>query len=79
MRSDLKEAKPKVRTVTILVNNRAVEMPRGTATGLEIKQAADVPIDFKLYDPHGREVGDDETIHLHERMRFTAISGQDVS
>lgn len=65
--------------VTIKVNNRDVTVPDRDVTGGHIKDAADVPPTFKLFGPHGDEVGNDEHIRVHEHERFTAISGQDVS
>lgn len=65
--------------VTILVNRRDVRLPDNQATGLEIKEAADVPTTFKLFDPRGDEIQNEQQIEVHERERFTAISGQDVS
>ena len=64
--------------VEILVNNRAVEVSY-EITGAQIKQAAGVPADFKLFGPDGEEIADNETIKVEHRERFTAISGQDVS
>lgn len=69
----------KLHPVTIKVNRRDVHMPDNHATGLEIKRAADVPETFKLFDPHGDEVANDQDIKLHNKDKFTAISGQDVS
>jgi hypothetical protein len=65
--------------VSIFVNRRKIELPNHHATGLEIKEKADVPATFKLFDPRGDEVSNDEKIRLHENEHFTAISGQDVS
>jgi hypothetical protein len=65
--------------VEILVNNRAVEVPGHKVTGAQIKQAAEVPADFKLFGPDGEEIGDNDTIKVKHDERFTAISGQDVS
>jgi Multiubiquitin len=65
--------------VEILVNNRAVEVPGHEVTGAQIKQAAGVPDDFKLFGPDGEEIADNETIKVKHHERFTAISGQDVS
>lgn len=65
--------------VTILVNRRDVQLPDNHATGLQIKDAADVPTTFKLFDPRGDEIQNDQQIRVHEHERFTAISGQDVS
>jgi hypothetical protein len=65
--------------VTVLVNRRDVTLPDDHVTGLQIKEAAQVPVSFKLFDPHGDEVADEQRIHIHNKERFTAISGQDVS
>lgn len=67
------------RPVMIFVNRREVELPDEDVTGLQIKEAADVPTTFKLFDPHGEEISNDREIRIHERELFTAISGQDVS
>lgn len=64
--------------VAIFVNNRPVEVPH-EVTGAQIKQAAEVPADFKLYGPDGSEIADGQTIKVKHDERFTAISGQDVS
>jgi hypothetical protein len=65
--------------VKILVNNRVVEVPGHEVTGAQIKQAAEVPADFKLYGPDGSEITDGQTVKVKHDERFTAISGQDVS
>jgi len=65
--------------VVIFVNRREIEFAESHATGFEIKHRADVPETFKLFDPPGDEVANEERIELHEHERFTAISGQDVS
>lgn len=65
--------------VTILVNNRPIVLHDDKVTGAEIKAAAGVPPDFKLYDPAGHEIGNEERIKIKDGQRFTAISGQDVS
>jgi hypothetical protein len=67
--------------VTILVNNTEVAVPHET-NGAEIKRAAGVPAEFKLYRRHGSkltEVADDAEIKVHPREEFIAVSGQDVS
>lgn len=71
-------AKPPV-TITIFVNNNAVEMHQHEATGAEIKKAAGVPANFTLYGPEGDEIADGHHVHLQAGEKFTAISGQDVS
>jgi hypothetical protein len=68
--------------VTIVVNNREIEMPDREATGAEIKTAAEIAIEFSLFHVHGSKlepVADDETVKLHEKQQFRAVSGQDVS
>lgn len=89
MEQDQKEQALKTRTTTIYVNRRPVEMHGRSATGAEIKIAADVPVDFKLYLVHGgpRDGGrdrlelveDDQEVPLREGLRFRAVSGYDVS
>jgi hypothetical protein len=73
------ETKAKPKPVTVFVNNRPIKLADRDTTGAEIKKAADVPLDFKLYGPQGDEIEDDEAIRVHARERFIAISGQDVS
>ncbi len=75
---DDEHSKP-VEQTTIFVNNRPVTLPGDHATGAQIKAAAGVPADFKLYDEKGKPIGDDEVVKLKPDERFTAISGQDVS
>jgi hypothetical protein len=73
-----KQKKP----VRILVNNREVTLPDRDVTGAQIKEAAGVPLDFKLYRHHGDQlelVDNEERIRIHAKQKFTAVSGQDVS
>jgi hypothetical protein len=65
--------------VVIFVNRREIGFPERHATGLEIKERAEVPMTFKLFDPRGDEVANEQRVELREHERFTAISGQDVS
>jgi hypothetical protein len=65
--------------VTIFVNNKEVELPDRHVTGAEIKHAAGIPLDFKLYGPKGDEIANEQRIEAHPKEKFTAISGQDVS
>lgn len=68
-----------LKLVEILVNNRPVGVPGHEVTSAQIKQAAGVPADFKLFGPDGDEIGNDQTVKVKHHERFTAISGQDVS
>ena len=70
--------KPK-KTITIFVNNQPVEMHEHNPTGAEIKKAAGIPPNFKLYTAEGAEVPNDKKISINGNEKFTAISGQDVS
>lgn len=73
--------------VTIGVNGQQVEMPKGEASGAEIKQAAiaagvTIEPDFSLLlsGKDGLEpVRDDETIKLKKGMEFRAVAPDDVS
>jgi hypothetical protein len=73
------DTKAKPKTITIVVNNSEVIIPDREATGAEIKQAAGLPLEFKLYDHKGQEIGNETPIRIHPHEKFTAISGQDVS
>ena len=69
------------KAVTIRVNSKPIEVAAKT-TGAEIKQKADVPEDFVLYERKGThldEVKNDQHIHVHPDEEFVAVSGQDVS
>ena len=77
-----------LKTVTIEVNDRKVEMPAGPATGLEIKQAAikqgvNIQVNFVLQVqlPNGssKVIGNDDKVPLTEHLAFTAIAADDNS
>lgn len=75
-------ARPKPKPVTILVNNRPVDLPDRETTGREIKLAAEVPLEFTLYEKKGnqlREIADDDELKVNKNDEFIAVSGQDVS
>lgn len=73
------DTKAKPKTITVVVNNSEVTLPDREVTGAEIKQAAGLPLEFKLYDHRGQEISDETPIRIHPHQKFTAISGQDVS
>jgi len=63
-----------VRTVEILVNTKPVCVS-SEVTGAEIKSAAKVPADFKLFRVDGHRevpVGDEEQLHVHHHEKFVA-------
>lgn len=75
-------------TVTVTVNEQPVELQGQTATGAEIKAAAiaqgvHIQQNFVLQEelPNGtsRVIGDNDTVHLREHLRFTAIAPDDNS
>lgn len=74
--------------VTIFVNEQPVKLEGETATGSQIKAAAiaqgvHIEPNFVLQQelPNGtsRVIGDNETVHLREHLRFTAIRPDDNS
>lgn len=74
--------------VTIFVNEQPVQLEGETATGSQIKAAAiaqgvHIEPNFVLQQelPNGtsRVIGDNETVHLREHLRFTAIRPDDNS
>ena len=78
----------RLKTVTIEVNDRKVEMPAGPATGLEIKEAAikqdvNIQLNFVLQVqlPNGssKVIGNGDKVPLTEHLAFTAIAADDNS
>jgi hypothetical protein len=74
--------------ITIFVNEQPVKMHGRSATGAAIKAAAisqgvQIDANFVLQEelPNGtsRVVGDNDEVHLRERLRFTAIAPDDNS
>lgn len=75
-------------TVIITVNEQPVNLHGQTATGAEIKTAAIsqgvlIQQNFVLQEelPNGtsRIIGDQDPVHLHAHLRFTAIQPDDNS
>lgn len=74
--------------VEILVNGKPVILPRGEATGSEIKAAAiaqgvQIETNFVLQEelPNGTSqiIGDSDPVRLRPHLRFTAIRADDNS
>lgn len=62
------------RTVKILVNTKLVQVA-SEVTGAEIKSAAQVPADFRLFRVEGHQeipVGNDELLHVRHHEKFIA-------
>lgn len=61
---------------TVIVNNQQYKTTHKTLTGSEIKKLAGVPADYELFEIKGSEsvpVGNDQSVHIHERIEFRAI------
>ncbi|ODG96212.1 MULTISPECIES: multiubiquitin domain-containing protein [unclassified Nostoc] len=78
--------KPKI--ITVIVNERPVTFSEHKATGLEIKQTAikqgvAIQEDFVLFEVKGnsplKQIGDCETVTLHEGQKFRATAPDDNS
>ena len=78
----------RLKTVTIEVNGRKVEMPAGPATGLEVKEAAikqgvNIQLNFVLQVqlPNGssKVIGNRDKVPLTDHLAFTAIAADDNS
>ena len=79
---------PTARTVAVIVNEKAVEVPAPKATGLEIKQAAmaaglPVQLDFVLSEERNNDnakiVGDEDTVVVNKNSRFVLVPPDDNS
>jgi hypothetical protein len=92
MSSTVEQADPqtpgKRHTVSITVNNKAVEIIGPRVTGLQIKEAAiaqgvQIELDFQLSQelPSGetRIVGDTDVVTVNKNSVFTAVAGDDNS
>ena len=62
-------------TIQIEINGSLHDVHHSTRTGAEIKALVDEPNGelFRLHGDERRRVGDDETVHLHERERFVIV------
>lgn len=78
MASTQQRTKPP-KTIEIFVNNKPVHIEDREVSGAEIKNAAGIDSSFKLYNQKGKEIANEESVRVHPKEKFTAISGQDVS
>lgn len=85
---DTESTHKKPKTITVTVNERPVTFSEHKATGLEIKQTAikqgvAIQEDFVLFEVKGnsplKQVGDCETVTLHEGQKFRATAPDDNS
>lgn len=85
---DTESMSKKPKTITVTVNERPVTFSEHKATGLEIKQTAikqgvAIQEDFVLFEVKGnsplKQVGDCETVTLHEGQKFRATAPDDNS
>lgn len=79
---------PNSHTVSVLINEKPVDVPAPKATGLEIKQAAinaglPVQLDFILSEerPNGDTdiVGDTDEVTINKNSKFIALAPDDNS
>jgi Multiubiquitin len=85
---DTESMSKKPKTITVIVNERPVTFSEHKATGLEIKQTAikqgvAIQEDFVLFEVKGnsplKQIGDCETVTLHEGQKFRATAPDDNS
>lgn len=85
---DTESISKKPKTITVNVNERPVTFSEHKATGLEIKQTAikqgvAIQEDFVLFEVKGnsplKQIGDCESIALHEGQKFRATAPDDNS
>lgn len=85
---DMESMSKKPKIITVTVNERPVTFSEHKATGLEIKQTAikqgvAIQEDFVLFEVKGnsplKQVGDCETVTLHEGQKFRATAPDDNS
>ena len=76
------------KTVNIEVNGHKVEMPKGPATGQEVKEAAikrgvaiqpNFVLQLELPNGTSEVIGDDDKVSIRENLSFTAIAPDDNS
>lgn len=63
-------------TITFFVNNKPVETVEKELSGAAIKQLAEVPADYQLFEIRGQEtvpVGDNQIVKIHKDLKFRAI------
>jgi hypothetical protein len=82
------ETTEKVKVITVKVNNNPVEFRVHKATGAEIKataiaQGVRIQPDFLLFEIRDHEplkpIRDDETVNLHDGLKFRATAPDDNS
>jgi hypothetical protein len=69
-------ANPTQPTFTIFVNNNPFRTHEHELSGVQIKALASVPADYELFEVQGDHtvpVGNDQQVHIHEKMHFRAI------
>ena len=63
-------------TFTIYVNNNPFTTHEHQLTGAQIKQLANVPADYELFEVRGDQtipVGNDQEVRIHDKLHFRAI------
>lgn len=62
--------------ITFFVNNKPIETTQDELSGAAIKQLAEVPADYQLFEIRGQEsvpVGDSQLVKIHQDLKFRAI------
>lgn len=70
------------RPVTVVINGTRVTFPTDDVTGRQIKEAADIPLDYSLYLRHpgdNEPISNDEHVELHEGGQFFSRPPSNVS
>lgn len=61
---------------TIFVNNNSFETGEHELTGAAIKQLAQAPADYELFEVQGNHtvpIGNEQSVHIHNQQHFRAI------
>jgi hypothetical protein len=70
------DLKPAGHEFTIIVNGAEFHISAHELTGLQIKNLAQIPVDYELFHVHGSEstaVANEQSIHIHQKEEFRAI------
>ncbi len=76
LKEPLKDKEKERPLFTIFVNNVAFTTHEHELTGTQIKALASIPSEYELFQVKGDHtvpVGNEEVVHIHEKMHFRAI------
>lgn len=67
------EASGRGSVIHFFVNGHPYDTEKEVLTGAEIKQIADVPLDYQLIlDPHDEVIHNHQSVHMKDGMHFEA-------